>query len=183
MSACVWSIRLRVPVPSTRSQYPFPVSVPSVLQLPLARQILPFIPWYHFLSSVVCLLFKSPIGRGYRTWQSDRCPSHPTYVPLNTQNDYKISVFYDWKYCHLLFGPLLHVNFEEKVCHFNLCTVHPFTICITNKQIHNWLTIYYTVLHLSLLHVSTPTRHAQGALIQCLLSCIDGYKKTCENVL
>jgi hypothetical protein len=30
---------------------------------------------------------------------------------------------------------------------------------------HTSLTIHYTVLYLSLLHVSTPTRHPQGALI------------------
>jgi hypothetical protein len=37
---------------------------------------------------------------------------------------------------------------------------------ITNKQTHICLTVYYTVLYLSFLHVSTPTRHSHGALIR-----------------
>jgi hypothetical protein len=171
-------MRLNYYFASTRSQYPFPVPVPSVLHLPLTRQILSFIPWYHFLSIVVCFLFKSSVGRRSRAWQSDRCPSHPTYVPRTPKTTIKYLSFTigNIVITYLLFGPLLHINFEEKVCHFNLCTVHPFTICVMNKQIHTRLTIYYTVLHLSLLHVSTPTRHAQGALIQCSLSYINGSK-------
>jgi hypothetical protein len=42
---------------------------------------------------------------------------------------------------------------------------------------HTWLTDYYTVLYLSLLNVSTPTRHPQGVVTRCLLSYI---KCTCS---
>jgi len=44
--------------------------------------------------------------------------------------------------------------------------MHPFTIRIMNKQTHTLLTVllYCTVLYLSLLHVSMPTRHPQRAL-------------------
>jgi hypothetical protein len=38
---------------------------------------------------------------------------------------------------------------------FDFYTMRPFAICIMNKQIHTWLTVYYTVPYLSLLHVST----------------------------
>jgi hypothetical protein len=51
--------------------------------------------------------------------------------------------------------------------YFNVRTTQSFTICIMNKQMHTWLTVYYTVLRLLLLHVSTSTRHPQGALV-CL---------------
>jgi hypothetical protein len=36
--------------------------------------------------------------------------------------------------------------------------------CTTNKQMHTWMTVCYSLLYLSLLHVSVPTRHPQGAL-------------------
>jgi len=44
------------------------------------------------------------------------------------------------------------------------------SVCILNKQIHSWLTVYFIILYLSLLHVSTPTRHPQAAFTRCLLS-------------
>jgi len=37
--------------------------------------------------------------------------------------------------------------------------------------------LYYTVLYLSLVHVSTPKRRPQGALTQCLLSYINVFMK------
>jgi hypothetical protein len=44
--------------------------------------------------------------------------------------------------------------------------------CIMNKKMHTWLIVYYNVLYLSLLHVSTSACHPHGFLIRCLLSCI-----------
>jgi hypothetical protein len=51
-------------------------------------------------------------------------------------------------------------------------------VCIMNKQIHNWLIFYYSVLNLSLLHSSTLMRHPQGALIRCLLSYINVFMQS-----
>jgi hypothetical protein len=69
--------------------------------------------------------------------------------------------------------PFRFLCLSTMVTYFNLCTMHPFIIRIMNKQMHTWKAVYYTVLYLSLLHVSTLTRHPQGALIRCLLSYIN----------
>jgi hypothetical protein len=56
--------------------------------------------------------------------------------------------------------------------------MHPFTVRIVNKQTHTWLTVYYTVLYLSRLHVSTLMRHPEGALIRRLLSYINVFMQS-----
>jgi hypothetical protein len=46
----------------------------------------------------------------------------------------------------------------------NTCTVHLLLFCTVYQQMHNWLTIYCT-----LVHVLTPLCHLQGARSQYLL--------------
>jgi len=43
---------------------------------------------------------------------------------------------------------------------------------------HTCLTVYYTVLYLLLLHVSTSMCHPQGALTCCLLSYINVFMQS-----
>ena len=43
---------------------------------------------------------------------------------------------------------------------------------------HSRLTVYYTSVYLSLLHVSMPTRHPHGALTWCLLSYLNVFTQS-----
>jgi len=55
--------------------------------------------------------------------------------------------------------------------YFNLCTMPTFTMCITNKQMHTWLTVYYTVLYLLLLYDALALRHVKCTFVQALRLC------------
>jgi hypothetical protein len=46
-------------------------------------------------------------------------------------------------------------------------------VCFYEQTIAHLIVSYYTVLYLLLLHVLTPTRDSQGALICCLLSYVN----------
>jgi hypothetical protein len=66
------------------------------------------------------------------------------------------SVSVTWEMQRTILQETIHVLFNFVPC----------ILCIVNKQMHTWSTVYYSVLYLSLLHVSTPMRHPQGALIR-----------------
>jgi len=68
--------------------------------------------------------------------------------------------------------------------YLNLCTVHPFILFIRSKQTHSWLTVYNTVLYLSLVCDVLALKHA-GAInkeqydkqsIKCAFVCSYTYR-------
>jgi hypothetical protein len=104
-----------------------------------------------------------------------RCPFPGCEVGCDHFPSSSVSVKNAW--CYTSSSPCLHVVHWDKFVfvYWSLLLKWEFVEapCIMNKQMHTWLTVYYTVLSLSLLHVSTPTHHPQGALTWCLLSYIN----------